>query len=242
MAFFNMPAGLQPDLPDEPRPSPWTGPPLRTVPALLTEQVVLARDPVDARDARRRGHPRRCRARRRPLAGARRLRPCLVGPPAALALDVFARSVAEIGRADDEDLESVRPGFVAAPRTGRHAHRVPLAELDDLVVELHPPAPAHDHVHLLLRSVRVAVRKAVAGRHALVAQAGSLELERLRRQAELQVRRAVEVGSDVLQVLEVPERVRHVAIVWRTVSPAPAGSAPSTPRWGACWWPSPSGW
>src|SRR5213592_81392 len=134
----------------------------------------------------------------------------LVSPPVALALDVFARSLAEIGRADDDDLEAVRPGLVASPRTGRDAHRVPLLELDDLVVELHPPAPAHDHVHLLLRLVRVSVRKPIAGRDLLVAQAGSLELERIGRQAELQVRRAVEIGPDILQVLlEVPVRERH---------------------------------
>src|SRR5919198_3812879 len=139
----------------------------------------------------------------------------LVSPPVALALDVFARSLAEIGRADDEDLEALRPGLVASPRTGRDAHRVPLLELDDFVVELHPPAPAQDHVHLLLLFVRVAVRKAIAGRDALVAQAGSLELERLGRQAELQVRRAVEPRADVLQILlEVPERERHGAILW----------------------------
>jgi hypothetical protein len=72
----------------------------------------------------------------------------LVGPPVALALDVFARSLAKIGRADDDDLEALRPGLVASPRTGRDAHHVPLPELDDLVVELHPPAPAHDHVGL----------------------------------------------------------------------------------------------
>src|SRR5947209_16745137 len=102
--------------------------------------------------------------------------PALVSPPVALALDVFARSLAEVGRADDDDLEAPRPGLVASPRTGRDAHRVPLLELDDLVVELHSPAPAQDHVHLLLLPVRVAVRKAIAGRDALVAQAGSLEL------------------------------------------------------------------
>src|SRR5437667_5997999 len=134
----------------------------------------------------------------------------LVSPPVALALDVFARSLAEIGRADDEDLEALRPGLVASPRTGRDAHRVPLLELDDLVVKLHPPAPAQDHVHLLLLLVRVAVRKAIAGRDALVAQAGLLTLERIGRQAELQVRRAVEVGPEVLKVLlEVLERERH---------------------------------
>src|SRR3954462_15815677 len=134
----------------------------------------------------------------------------LVSPPPALALDVLARSLAEIGRADDDDLEALRPGLVASPRTGRDAHRVPLLKLDDLVVELHPPAPAHDHVHLLLLLVRVAVRKAIAGRDTLVAQAGLLELERLGRQAELQVGCAVEPGPDVLQVLlQVSERERH---------------------------------
>src|SRR5205823_10025802 len=123
----------------------------------------------------------------------------LVSPPVALAFDIFARSGAEIGRAYDDDLEAVRAGLVASPRTGRDAHRVPFLELDDLVVELHPPAPAHDHVHLLLLAVRVAVRKAIAGRDALVAQTGSLELERPGRQAELEVRRAVEPGTEVLQ-------------------------------------------
>src|SRR2546423_14066713 len=140
----------------------------------------------------------------------------LVSPPVALAIDVFARSLAEIGRADDEHLEALRPGLVASPRTGRDAHRVPFLELDDLVVELHPPAPAQDHVHLLLLLVRVAVRKAIAGRDALVAQGGSLELKRLGRRAELQVRRAVEPRADVVQILlDVAERERHAAILWR---------------------------
>src|SRR5918996_5302665 len=125
----------------------------------------------------------------------------LVSPPVALAIDVFARILAEVGRADDEDLEALRPGLVASPHTGRDAHRVPFLELDDLVVDLHPPAPAYDDVHLLLLLVRVAVRKAIAGRDALIAQAGFLELERLGRQAELQVRRAVELGPEVLQIL-----------------------------------------
>src|SRR5829696_6016845 len=138
----------------------------------------------------------------------------LVSPPVALALDVFARILAEIGCADDDDLEPLRASLVAPPRTRRDAHRVPLLELDDLVVELHPPAPAHDSVHLLLPLLRVAVRKAIAGRNALVAQAGLLELECLGRQTELQIPRAVEVGPDVLQVLlEVPERERHGRIL-----------------------------
>src|SRR5207248_92088 len=135
-----------------------------------------------------------------------RAQAALVSPPVALALDVIARGRAEAGRADDDDLQAPRPGLVAPPRTGRDAHGIPLLELDDLVVELHPPAPPQDHVPLLLLLVRVAVRKAIAGRDALVAQAGSLELERLCRQAELQVRRAVEPRPDVIQILlEVPE-------------------------------------
>src|SRR5213594_748401 len=113
----------------------------------------------------------------------------LVSPPVALAIDVFARSLAEVGRADDEDLEALWPGLVASPRAGRDAHRVPFLELDDLVVDLHPPAPAQDHVHLLLLRVRVPVRKAIAGRDALVAQGGVLEFERFGRRAELQIRR-----------------------------------------------------
>src|SRR3981081_4892182 len=137
----------------------------------------------------------------------------LVTPPVAFPIDIFARILAEIGRADDEDLEALRPGLVASPHTGRNAHRVPFLELDDLVVDLHPPAPAHDHVHLLLRLVRVAIRKAIAGRDALVAQAGFLELERVGRQAELQVRRAVKPGPDVLQVLpDVAGRGRDAAM------------------------------
>src|SRR5256885_9531701 len=140
----------------------------------------------------------------------------LVNPPVALTIDVFARILAEVGRADDEDLEALWPGLVASPRAGRDAHRVPFFELDDLVVDLHPPAPAQNHVHLLLLLVRVAVRKAIAGRDALVAQGGFLELERLGRRTELQVGRAVEPRADVLQILlDVAERERHGVILWR---------------------------
>src|SRR5512133_3504311 len=81
----------------------------------------------------------------------------LVSPPVALTIDVFARILAEVGRADDEHLEALWPRLVASPRAGRNPHRVPFFELDDLVVDLQPTAPAHDHVHLLLRHVRVTV-------------------------------------------------------------------------------------
>src|SRR4029453_6684944 len=147
--------------------------------------------------------PRRSNARTTPL----------VSPPVALAIDVFARILAEVGRADDEDLEALWPGLVASPRAGGEAHRVPFFELDDLVVDFHPPAPAQDHVHLLLVHVRVAVRKAIAGRDALEAQGG---VSGLGRRAELQGRRAVEPRADVLQILlDVAKREGHGAILWR---------------------------
>jgi hypothetical protein len=139
-----------------------------------------------------------------------------VSPPVALAIHVAARILAEVGRADDEDLEALWPGLVTSPHTGRDPHRIPFLELDDLVVDFHPSAPAEDHVHLLLLHVRVTVRKAIAGRDALVAQAGFLELERLGRRAELEVRRAVEPRADVLQILlDVAERERQGVILWR---------------------------
>src|SRR6059036_1346074 len=140
------------------------------------------------------------------------------------------RGRAEGPRDPREDLEALRPGLVASPRTGWDAHRVPFREFDDLVVDFHPPAPAQDHVHLLLLRVRVAVRKAIAGRDALVAQAGFLELERLGRRAELQVRRAVEPRAEVLQILlDVSERERHGAPSYGTAQDVPSHYITSPP-------------
>ena len=53
----------------------------------------------------------------------------LVRPPVAPAIDVFARILAEVGRADDEDLEALWPGFVASPRcrAGPAPHPIPCA-------------------------------------------------------------------------------------------------------------------
>src|SRR5437764_978778 len=109
-------------------------------------------------------------------------RPVASAPPAGLHFSVLARRLPGVGRPEHDVLEPLAPRLVASPRAGRDAHRVPLRELDDLVVELHPAAPAQDHVDLLLPPVRVAVREAIAGRDALVTQAGLLELERLGRQ------------------------------------------------------------
>lgn len=138
----------------------------------------------------------------------------LVSPPIALSINVLARILPEIGRAEDEDLEALRPRLVASPRTRRDAHSVPFLDLHDLVAEFHPPAPTNDHIHLLLRPVGMSVRKAITGRDALVGQPGFLQLKRLGCRAELQVRRAVKHGADVLQIrLEVRERERHGTIL-----------------------------
>jgi hypothetical protein len=59
----------------------------------------------------------------------------------ALAFNVVARSLAETGRADYEDLEAIWPGLVASTRAGYDAHCVPFLELDDLVVDR--PTGAH---------------------------------------------------------------------------------------------------
>src|SRR5215218_3171694 len=117
----------------------------------------------------------------------------LVRPPVAPALDVLAWVLAEIWGADDEDLQALRAGLIPPPGAGGDADRVPLRELDDLVVQLHPAAAAQDEVDLLLLPVGVAVGEAVVGWDALIAEAGVLQLEGLGRQTELQVKSAVEV-------------------------------------------------
>src|SRR3954468_4365570 len=156
----------------------------------------------------------------------------LAGPPVALAVDISAGVRTEIRRADDEELEALRPGLVASPRPRRNAHRIPLRELDDLLVDLHPPAAAHHHVDLLLGRVRVAVRKAIAGRDALVAQGRFLQPERQGRGAELEIGRAVEPRADVLDVLlDVAVRERHGAILRHgAVLPIRTLARAATPR------------
>src|SRR4029077_3097408 len=105
-----------------------------------------------------------------PRSGDRPPRPCpcrsrshrvSVSPPAAPTFHVCARIVSEIRRTEDEDLEAVRPALVGSPHGGGDEHHVQLLDVDDLVVELHAPAPAHDHIHLLLRLVRVTEGKAI---------------------------------------------------------------------------------
>src|SRR5688572_8209798 len=55
-----------------------------------------------------------------------------------------------VGGADRQQLDAFRAGLDAAGGRPRHAHGVPLRELDDLVLELHPPAARDHDVDLLL--------------------------------------------------------------------------------------------
>jgi hypothetical protein len=154
------------------------------------------------------------------------MRVVLVGPPVALAMDVFPDALAEVGRADDEDLEALRAGFVAPPRAGWDPHGVPLFDRDDLVVDLHPPAPVHDQVHLFLPLVCMPKWEPVAGRDALVSEGRVLELECLGGGPELELRRAVEHRADVLKILlEIPEGERHGATVPRVELGAGTGAS-----------------
>jgi hypothetical protein len=112
-------------------------------------------------------------------------------------------------------IQEINAGSPLAPAL-LNAGSTQTLQSSDATTDVIPPDPAHDHIHLLLRPVRVAVRKAIAGRDALVAQRAFLELERLGRCAELEVRSAVELSAEVLQiVLDVPECERHGGILWR---------------------------
>ena len=112
-------------------------------------------------------------------------------------MDIFARILA-VGRADVEDLETLRPGLVASPGARRDADRVPFLELlDELVVDFIRPLPRRDHVNLRSRFASGRTESDI-GRDAVVAKVGCLAFERLGRRAEPQIRRAVEPGAEEL--------------------------------------------
>ena len=58
-------------------------------------------------------------------------------------------------RPEGDELEAIRPGLEGARNLRREPDRVKDNDLDDLVVELDPPAAAEDHVDLF--GVRVAM-------------------------------------------------------------------------------------
>src|SRR5947208_3507256 len=81
-------------------------------------------------------------------------------------------------RAHRDQLDAVGAGLDPPHRLLRHAYGVPLLQLEHLIVQLHPRAPADDDEDLLLLVVRVAPGDPEVRREALVADAAALQLER----------------------------------------------------------------
>src|SRR6185437_6437541 len=98
-----------------------------------------------------------------------------VAPPALLDLRVPR---AGVWRTDRDQLDAFGAGLEPTRRLLRDAYRIPLLQLDDLVLELDPHAPVDDEVDLLLGLVPVAERNPEVRRQSLVADPGVLELER----------------------------------------------------------------
>src|SRR5205807_10569581 len=113
------------------------------------------------------------------------------------------------------------PGLEAAHDLGRDAQRVPLAQLDDLVIEPGAPRPADDHVGLLLDLVAVADAGAKAGRVAEVADPEVLGAEVLAADAPLDL---VD-GRRVLELLEVRQcEAGHGRVTLSAWRPPPMSS------------------
>ena len=102
--------------------------------------------------------------------------------------------------------------------------------LDHVVVELHAPAAGEHDVDLLLVLVAVPERAAVARSEALVAEAALLRLERLPREAGLELRREPALDGRVLDLLQVPDRVAgHASRGYRpTISSGRTGARTSS--------------
>src|SRR5205823_10076793 len=94
----------------------------------------------------------------------------LVAPPARGHLGV-ARVVP---RAEGDELDPVRTGLDVSHRVLVDPDRVPLRQVDDLVLDLDPARAADDDVDLLLPHVLVTERHAEAGRERDEAQAERL--------------------------------------------------------------------
>jgi hypothetical protein len=91
-------------------------------------------------------------------------------------------------------------------------NRVPLLEVPDLLLDLHPRTAADEDIDLLLVLVFVAERKSEPGRHPAVAEPRLLEPQGNARHPELEIGREAEVRSLILGVLEIEMCViAHVA-------------------------------
>ena len=126
-----------------------------------------------------------------------------------------------------EHLETLGPGLPGPSDRRRHANGVQALDVDDLVVELHPPRARDHHVDLLGPLVAMGHGGTLVRRNALVGEAGVLGLE-------------VVVGEPHLLEVAEPE-LRRGAFTWLSFLwvYAPSGFASGWPRSSPT--PSPTG-
>ena len=116
-----------------------------------------------------------------------------------------------VARAEGEVLAPVRAALHVAHRVLVEADRVPLLELDDLVVDLHAGGAFDDDVDLFLARVFVAEGDPKPRREREQAQAEGLALDRRAGEARLHSGRHVELRRGILDVAEVGLGVCHLA-------------------------------
>jgi hypothetical protein len=98
---------------------------------------------------------------------------------------------------------ALRSPLGAAPDSAAETDDVSLPQVEDLVVDLDPSAPAEDDVDLLLVAMPVAELHAEAGHRGLARDGDDLALERSPAEARLEPRREPEPRRRVLAVVDV---------------------------------------
>ena len=83
------------------------------------------------------------------------------------------------------------------------ANRIPLLEVFDLVLDLHPRTAADEDVNLLLVLVLMAEGQSETWRYPAVAEPRLFEPQRNARHAELEIGREAEIGRLIVGVLEI---------------------------------------
>src|SRR3954462_9977870 len=86
-------------------------------------------------------------------------------------------------RPEGEQLQALRPGLEGARRRGRDANGVPRADVEEALVELHPPVAAENDVDLLGFGMAMGERTAHPRPQAEVGDSGALGMEHLARDA-----------------------------------------------------------
>ena len=129
-------------------------------------------------------------------------------------------------RPERQQLQPLRSGAKRPKRLRGDADRVPRADVDELIAELHAARAADDHVHLLVLLVAVPELPFGIGAEPLVADADALTAEILPCEPGLEAVREAEFGRHVLDLLEVLDRV---AVDRRSLAP-PEAARPRRPR------------